>query len=248
MSVENLWSFLVGAIRRQWWLIVVAVVVATAVGFFATSGAKTEYTGRATVIIDSAVVSKGTGIPEAEPLLKNLQDADFFESVAAEAGMTPSELSSGSRVYTTGTPQDRLITEFTSSDASVAEKTAAILAKAAVAEARAMGKVEIDKQTAIVESTRAAIAELEAFQGDDYERLDLSFKVWQLKKDLASGEASLILAERAYVYDGNTRVAQTVTASRERVSAAAAAAFAGLIAGLALALMRERKNFQAAGA
>ncbi|PKQ20916.1 MAG: hypothetical protein CVT66_02515 [Actinobacteria bacterium HGW-Actinobacteria-6] len=249
MKVENLWSFLVGAIVRQWWLIALTVVVAAGVGFFATSGAQTEFTGRATVVIDSAVVSKGSGIPEAEPLLKNLQSDRFFESAAAAAGMTPSELSSGSRVYTTGTPQDRLITEYTSPDQDLAEKTAAILAQAAVDEARAMGKVELDKQAAIVENTRAAIADLEQFKGSsEWERTDVVFKVWQLKKDLASGEAALTLAERAYVYDGNTKVSQTVTASRDRMSSAVAAAFAGLIAGLALALIRERRRMQAAGA
>jgi hypothetical protein len=131
----------------------------------------------------------------------------------------------------------------------LAEKTAAILAQAAVDEARAMGKVELDKQAAIVENTRAAIADLEQFKGSsEWERTDVVFKVWQLKKDLASGEAALTLAERAYVYDGNTKVSQTVTASRDRMSSAVAAAFAGLIAGLALALIRERRRMQAAGA
>lgn len=249
MKVENLWSFLVGTIVRQWWLIALTVVVAAGVGFFATSGAQTEFTGRATVVIDSAVVSKGSGIPEAEPLLKNLQSDAFFASVAATAGMTPAELSSGAKIYTTGTPQDRLIAEFTSPDKVMAEKTAAVLAQAAVAEARAMGKVELDKQRAIVENTRAAIADLEVFKGtSEWERTDVVFKVWQLKKDLASGEAALALAERAYVFSGETSVAQTVTASKDRMSAAVAAAFVGIIVGLALALTRERLRLQAAGA
>ena len=249
MKVEHLWSFLVGAILRQWWLIALTIVVAAGVGFFATSGAQTEFTGRATVVIDSAVVSKGSGIPEAEPLLKNLQADTFFESVAATAGMTPSELSSGAKIYTTGTPQDRLIAEFTSPDEALAERVAAALAEAAVAEARAMGKVELDKQRAIVENTRAAIADLEQFRGtSEWERTDVVYKVWQLKKDLASGEAALTLAERAYVFNGETSVSQTVTASRDRISAAVAAAFVGIIAGLALALIRERRRLSVAGA
>jgi len=249
MTSEKLLSATISAFRRQWWVVLIAVGVAAGVGFFSASSIQTIYTGQASIVIDPATVSKGIGIPEAEILLTNLQSVAFRERAAGPTGVTAAELRSNARIYTTGTPQDRLITEYSSPNEQVARDVAQVLATIAVEEARAMGAVELDKQRSVVAETSATIAELEKFEGtDSWQRSDVAYKVWSLKKDLASSQAALSLAEGAYAYDGTAVANVSTSAGSGRLARTAAAAFAGLIAGLGLALVRERQGMPVAGA
>ncbi len=249
MSTENLMPALAGLLRRQWWLIVISLVVAAIVGFVASSGQQTLYVGSATIVVDPATVSKGVGIPEAELLLKSIQSDAFREKVATNVGATAAELKADAKVYTTGTPQDRLVAEFTSPAEGRADAVAAALAGTIVAEAKSMGAVEIEKQRQIVQETSNAVAQLEAFKGTNaWEQSDVAYKLWTLKKDLASAKATLALDENAYAYDGSSSVKVSGAADQRRLATTGAAAFLGLIAGLGLAILREWRGVRAAGA
>lgn len=237
---ENVSGSFVSMLRRQWWLIAVTVVVAVVVGVLIASRTTTTYTGSATVAIDTATVSRVSGLPLPETLLKALTSADFRSLVASDAGVTTPVVAAGLNVYTTGSPQDRLFTEFKSADKAVAVRIAGVARSAAIAYERKLAAPILTKNDLLLAANRDALAEISVLKPKtDWERSDMRYKVWSLKRQVALDDAECTLERNVYSPLGGVSVAED---SKTRAIAidAVGAALIGLVLGLALAWFRER--------
>lgn len=228
-------------LRRQWWLIALTVVAAVLVGVvIAALGTATTYTGSATVAIDTATVSRVSGLPLPETLLKALTSADFRSVVANDAGVSAATVAGGLNVYTTGSPQDRLFVEFKSTDKATAQRIAGVARTSAIAYERKLAEPILGKNDLLLAANRDALAQISVLKPvTDWERSDVRYKIWSLKRQIALDDAECALERDVYSPLGGVSVAED-SKTRAMAVDAVGAALIGLALGLALAWARDR--------
>lgn len=237
-AVKNA-SALAGVMRRQWWIVALCAVVAAGIGFALSSGVKPSYTASVEIAVDSSALTRFPGIPGPERLLKTTKSAEFRAAAARELGLDEAEVAAGLRTYTSGSPVEWFYVDFASEDKAAAKAAADSAADLVLAQMRTLGSAEIEKQKALLTDAQDAVAVLEKTEVDTgWERGDVAYKLWELRKELAVAESSLTMLDGCYVRSGAVQVS-AVSVAKERASGTAGAALLGLLAGLALAAARE---------
>ena len=237
------WQFF-DVLKRQWWLVAAAVVVALAVGAFSTRDARTTYTGEAVVRINPNVVAK-PGYPVGDAMLAEVRGGAEYRSLAASETGVPAEELDGIGGYTTGAPQDRLVVTYTSAERAEAAELPAGLAKAAVARARRLSAGEVDRAQKAVQLTEDMLGKTKAapsvagdYHNEEEAALLQEQTVYNYEMAALNLRSGLDLALSAYTYDGNS-IVKVNAAEQVRRDALVGAAFAGLFLGVALAALRE---------
>lgn len=240
-AAEGMASAFAGLVRRQWWVILLTMLTAAGVGFLFTSGAETTTTAKSTIAVDAALISD-TGMPGAAQVLREVTAGDFRADASRLTGVPEGELASGMRAYMVGSPVNSLFVEYTSKDAETATRVAKQLGDLAVATALDLGSLEIEKQRTFIEEAKRAVAALESAEGvSPWENADIAFKNWQVKSQLKEAEGLFKAIRDTYVLK-ETLNTVVETGMRERLTTAVGAAIIGLVLGLGLAALRDRRQ------
>lgn len=235
-----------GAVQRQWWIVALAVLAAGVAGYALAFDQQTTYVARATLHVDSSILARVSGLPGPERLIKAVGTDAFRQQLSSRVGIDPAELGSSLRAYTVGSPADSLVLQYTGEDETVAGQVADAAAAATLDQVQVLGATELERQDLIISETEALLTSLDPVKMEtEWERADLEFRKWQAKRELADAQATRATYERAYVYEGDLAVT-TQSASGKRLNGAVGAAVIGLVAGLLLALVRERLRLRGA--
>lgn len=229
-------------IRREWWLVLAAILAAGLVALLMSTQAATTYAGTAAVTVNQPALSKYPTTLFGDRMLDVLESGEFETAVAASAGMDAADVRKNFSATATGKLLDKINVRYTADSADKAEQGAKALSEGIVEYAQEFNTPELSRLRAVAEAGDAAVKRVRALQkdvGDD------PFKQAQIETQLANVEQQAItnrsayeLASNAYGFDGNVSVAER-TGSRS-IDLIAAALLAGLVAGVALAAVRER--------
>jgi len=238
--VENMSGVLAGMVRRQWWLVVLTVAVGAGAGAAIASRATVTYTGSATIAIDTATVSRVSGLPLPETVLKDLATADFRSRVASDAGVSEQVVSSGLNTYTTGSPQDRLFVDFVSTDQAEARRVAGIARAAVISRVKELADPILSKGKSLVDFNQGALKDIRVMKPDSaWEQVDARYKLWDVERQTALDATEYKLEADTYSPLADVSVVEK-SKTREVATDAVGAALIGLMLGLGLAWVRER--------
>ncbi|MDI6901185.1 MAG: hypothetical protein QMC79_05780 [Anaerosomatales bacterium] len=208
-------------LRREWWLVLLVVAVATGGAFLITDRAQPEevvYEARAAIFVDEAALSASPALPSADRVLNTATGSQFLSQSAEEATMTVEALESGLDVYSTDPAQTRIIVSFRSPVQAEATSTAAVVAENLVASTEEAAKDEFTRQRRIVALTEQAVERMQSLSrdaiGDEAAEVSAAHALWEMRISLERDRALLTALENAYVYDGDVTVREIRKASR----------------------------------
>lgn len=233
------------AVRREWWLPLVTVVVAVAIGLAASSADPTPlYEGTAIIVVDTAILSKYPDLPRPDDVVAQIAKDDFISSVASESALPTETIKAGLRSFTQGSTQAQVAVTFRSANESEATTVAAVAATKLRAKAIQMGGPEVYELGRRVEETERSLAAVRKVdnqagndRGSQFE-LDLVATQWQMRIRLYEDRLELRKMQSSYFYNGNIK-AVDIAPVRRRGATVAGAVVLGLALGFALAVFRE---------
>ncbi|MGB4594062.1 MAG: hypothetical protein WBI63_09880 [Coriobacteriia bacterium] len=233
------------AVRREWWLPLLTVAVAVAIGLAASSADPTPlYEGTAIITVDTAILSKYPDLPRPDDVVAQIAKEDFISSVASESVLPTETIKAGLRSFTTGDTQSQVAVTFRSTNESEATTVAAIAATQLRAKAIQMGGPEVYELGHRVEETERSLAavrkvdnEAGSDRGSQFE-LDLVATQWQMRIRLYEDRLELRKMQSSYFYNGNIK-AVDIAPVRRRGATVSGAIVLGLALGFALAVFRE---------
>jgi len=238
-------SFL-DAVRREWWIPLVVMVIAGAIAAGVSSSDSTPiYEGRAVLSIDSATISKFPDLPKPDDMLRVIRTPEFTSLVASSA-LVPSEtVVAELSAFTREDPQKQLVITFRSPTESQASSVTAVAAAAVAKRAGELGGKETWELQRRVNETQRALKEVLGInasaggaQSDPRFRLDYAGLQWEMRMRLYEDQLSLRTLKYVYYYNGNIAVAD-VSPVRQLGATVAGALVLGLVLGLVIAVFRE---------
>jgi hypothetical protein len=223
-------------VGRQWPIVLTATLVATLVGYIAAGDIQDRHVALAYIDVDTSALARFTGLVGTEGLLASTLGEDFVEEAAASANVPIEEMEAGLHLYTAGTPVEFFV-EYSHADADEAVRVADAVATFVIEWQDRLSKLDLTKQRLIVDESKATLERLErATMESEWERADLEYKVWTVRRELATNEAILLSMERVYVYQGDpdlTLRSGTTQRSITTLGAALAGLFFGILIGAA---------------
>jgi len=231
----------IGAIRRNWWLVVLPAVIGAAVAGASGLRGPQMYTGTATIDIETTVFTRVSSLTGSERVLRELQSAEYYERVAAKAGsVDAATVQQGLRSYSVGAPAYELRVEYTTSDEDLAASVARAAGEVALEVTDEFNAGERERHQVIVDEADKAMEAIYAEPVDTaWERADLAAKQFGFELNKANAVYMLDLIDSAYSLRDTVAVAEA-TGERTALENALGGAVLGLVLGLALALMRGR--------
>ena len=240
MTVRAVLEVLTTFVRRQWLIMLVAALVAAAVGYVAVGELPDTHVATSTIKIDSSALRRFTGLTGPDALLDSVRSDEFIEGAAEHVGMSAEVFEEAVHIYTAGITVTMYV-EATAEDRDEAERLAAEVAAFIVEWQEQLSILDLGKQRILVEESLDTLEFLEGVQMDSgWEESDLEYKLWNVRRDLATNEAILLSMEQVYVVHGTPAV-EAVSGVRERQVATLGAALAGLFVGFVVAAVRERR-------
>lgn len=229
-----------GAFRRQWWVVIVCGLVAMAAAF-----AMTKATARDTIVatavlhVDDTVIGRTPGALQPDDVLR-ASSVELKSRILDAGGFSPAQIS-GLTFQAPGKPQTRLVIVAQSSDEATAKKVAKVAAEQTVLLSRDAAKSSIDREARQLEAAKAALAAMNAQSSDilsPAEKAALVFQTWQVRDKLIESEVGLEALNDMYRFDGE--VSSAVKSATDGLrSTLAGALLLGLFVGVVLAGVRE---------
>ncbi|MDZ4178475.1 MAG: hypothetical protein U1E29_04470 [Coriobacteriia bacterium] len=230
---------------RQWPIILAAALAAALVGYVAAGDISDRHVALAPIDVDTSALARFTGLVGTERLLASTLGEDFAEEAAALANVPVDELEAGLHLYTAGNPV-RFFVEYSHADADEAVRVADVVATFVVEWQERLSDLDLTKQRIIVDESKRTLANLEqAIMESEWERADLEYKVWTIRRELATNEAILIAMERIYVYSGDPEIT-LLSGATERSMTALGAALVGLFFGILIGAARHYREMRVA--
>ncbi len=226
-------------LRRRWPLIVVAGLVAAALGFALESGQPETFTAQAVLQADVQALRVYPEITGIDALLAELQSEAFSQQVAEAAGL-PSDLEGGSlAAYALGST-GQIAVDFTSVDEDAVDKVAPVLQDAALDRFRDVNKVALARVRTIADEDAAALDEITQLLSETTgkDRIAGRMSVWSLRNTKVLHDEQLRAYENAYTATGEVTTSKTI--SQPELRTALGALLLGLVAGAVVALAAER--------
>jgi len=230
---------LLGILRRRWPLIVVAGLVAAALGVALEARQPDTFTAQAKLQADTRALATYPELTGVDAFLAELQEEAFSLDVAEAAGL-PSDLEGGSlTAYALGST-GQIAVDFTSADEAVVKKVAPVLQDAALARFRNANKAALARVRTIAEEDAATLDEITQLLGETTgkDRIAGRMSVWSLRNTKILHDEQLRAYENAYTATGE--VTTTKTISQPEVRTALGALLLGLVAGAVVALAAEQ--------
>ena len=231
---------LTGALKRQWWIVALAAVVAIGVVFAASSTVKPTSTATGTLRAGPAALGHGFNAPTPDDMVRS--SSAEIRTALLDAGVFSAGELARVRFAAVGAPQTRISITASAADPALAKKLVDAAAKQAVEYSRMSTAVEIERQKLQIEVAKAAIAAAEKAPSTVYER-------YELQSSLIDAESGLRTVESIYTWDGNVSVASVSGVAGRRTTLAMAlllGAFVGLVLGAVREYLWRRKNSAAA--
>jgi predicted MarR family transcription regulator len=237
--MSNTLGNILGILRRRWPLILIAGLVAVALGVAVESQQPETFTAQARVQADSRALAAYPEITGVDAFLAELQGDAFSQQVAEAAGL-PSDLEGGSiAAYALGST-GQIAVDFTSADKDVVGQVAPVLHDVALARFREVNSTALTRVRAIAQEDAAALDEitrlLEELTGPD--RIGGRVSVWSMRNTKVIHDEQLRAYENAYTATGEVTTSATI--SKPELRTALGALILGLVAGAVVALAAER--------
>lgn len=242
MSWSELKRAAVAFVRREWWIVAIALVAALAAAVIVGGAPKTVYQVQATFRADTTLISKYKGVPLPDDVVRDVaSSATARAAIAASAGVPVAQVS-GLRMSGFGNPQNRMLVTFSAPSQETALAVVRAADEAVLAYVNGRTSIERDNYAAAVEQADTEIASLQATLGsaklDSYQRADLGYKLWQVQS--ARIAAKDVVDILSHIYELQAEPVATASSSSHALeSRAAAALLAGLFVGLVIGGFRE---------
>ncbi len=227
------------AVRREWWVVALAVVAALVVGVLLAQQSSTAYVASSSVRVNPGTLNRYPGLASPDQALAAVSSGAFYEAAAATAGVDAQELKANAKAYLVGSPVRELVFEYRAEDEATARKLAIALAGQGANAVAELNAIETDRVAALAQETRSAIDTISGTKvTDPWQSADLAEKLWTARTALLGYEASLAAMQAAYVPTGEASATRegALMASAQTV---AAALLVGLVLGVAIAGVRE---------
>lgn len=237
------WTVLVA---REWWVVALAMAIAAAVAYLvvADRASAPQYEARAVLAIDSVTAARYPGLPSPDQLVSALSADRFLDGASKLASVTPDEITSSMSVYTLGAPPSQLVVSFETTDSDRARSVVETLAAHVVDYARTLGTAPIGEQQERVRETEDALESIEDLVRAARRSSDVSLRLlaeqtrWQMRMRLREDLALLRELEGTYAWNGAITVGR-ISLARSLAAPLGGAALLGLVAGVAVAALRE---------
>lgn len=233
------------AVRREWWIPLVVMLVAGLIAAFVSSAnPEPLYEGTAMLSIDSATLSKFPDLPRADDMLREIESEQFASEIASMTLVASETVHAELSAYTRDDPPRQLIITFRSADEEIASTVTSAAAELAAKRAGELGGKEIYELQRRVNETQRALKEVLKIQSEAGRNTDAGFKLdsagtqWEMRMRLYEDSLSLRTLRNAYYYNGNLNVVDVAPVRRRGATIAGALVF-GLVLGLVIAVFRE---------
>lgn len=236
---------LVGALKRQWWIVVLTAVVALGVAFASSSSVKPSYTATGVLHVGPAALSHALNAPTPDDMVR-ASSAEIRKALVADGGFTAAQLARV-RFAAAGAPQTRITMTATADDAATAEQLINAAAKGALAYAQDSTAVEIERQTAQIAAAKAGLTNTSHLPATSMS----AFERWSIQSALIDAESGLRTVKNVYTFDGNVSVVAASRLQGIRSTLAVAlllGGFVGLILGGVREYLWRRRNREIASA
>jgi hypothetical protein len=227
-------------VRREWWVVALAVVVSLALGAVIASQGGPGYVAKAAVDIDQGALSRSAGLATPDQVERAVGTEAARSSVAALTGTPVSKLAADTEVFIFGSPAKQVVVQYRSQDRNEALKVASAWQAEALKQANLLGSRELERVQALIDETTATLAAMPRLETvtEAAARADVAYQLWSLRTQLTGYNASMKSMRGAY------SVSSAASVTRESVVAAetktlAAAGLLGLVFGVAIAAVRE---------
>ncbi len=226
------------ALRRQWWIVALAVVVACAVAYFTTGDQPDVYVGKATVTLDLNIV-RYPKMATVDDLVRRASNEEVVLAVASATGLDPEQVAGKLRATGMGNPQSSVDVTFEHADADIAKKAADAAATELYEYAASRAEPLVGSLRQQVKLSEELLARLEAQKAgmSAWEQTDIDLRIYQLKRDILT-LGNQIRAYDAWSYSGEATVLLKLGGGA-RVRNLVGGAVAGLFLGLLVAAARE---------
>lgn len=226
------------ALRRQWWIVLLAVVVAVAIAYFASGEQPDAYVGKATITLDLNL-PRYPKMATIDELVQFTASEQVRSAVATATGLTPAEVASSLRATGIGNPQSSIDITFEHPDAAIAEKGAATAAEAVHTNANSRAEPLIETTQDQIRLSEDLLAQMKAQkQGmSPWEQTDIDVRIYGVERDLLASKAQLRVYD-AWGYSGEA-TSSLKLGGGARTRNAIGGALAGLVLGLLVAAARE---------
>lgn len=227
-------------VRREWWVVGLAVLVALGVGLLLASQGAPQYVAKANVDIDQSALSRSAGLATPDQVERGLMTAEAKAKIAAASGVSASDISANGSVFISGSPAKEIVVQYRSTDRAQAQKVANAMQAEALRQANLIGAREIDRVQALIDETVSTLADMPKLDSvkDASQRANLAYQLWSLNTQLTGYKASIKTMQNAYA------ISSAASAARESVVAArtktlAATLLLGVVLGVGVAAVRE---------
>lgn len=217
-----------GAVRRQWWIVALAAVAAVAMAFAAALAATPVYTAVTAVRVDAPAINRTFGAPTPDDVVR-ASSAELRQRIKAAGGFSASEVTQV-RFATIGSPQTHIGITAKSATRAGAVRLANVAAQETVNYAHDSLAITIDTQAKQVAAAKAALAAMPPNAS--------VFDRWSVQSGLIDSEGTLASVTNIYSWDGQTAVSAESRSSVGR-STLAAALLLGLFIGVVIGGVRE---------
>ena len=235
-----------GALKRQWWVVVVTALVAVGVAFATSASVKPSYTGTGVLYVGPAALSHALNAPTPDDMVR-ASSAEIRAALVADGQFSAAQLARV-RFAALGAPQTRVTITAEADDAVIAEKLVTAAAKAALDYTAEATRVELARQT---EQVKAAEAVLNLSRSGGPTSALTPYERWSLESSLIDATSGLETVKNVYTFNGKVNVASTSRLEGIRTTLSVALLLGGFV-GLVLAGVREylwrRRNREVASA
>jgi hypothetical protein len=227
---------LIGALKRQWWIVVLTALIAFGIAYASSTTVKPSYTASGVLHVGPAALSHALNAPTPDDMVR-ASSAEIRAAMVAD-GFTAAEVARV-RFAAAGAPQTRISMTAEADDAATAEKLVNAAAKAALGYTAEATKVELARQADQIKAIESVLS-----AGKAQPQMS-AFERWQMESALIDAKSGLETVQNVYTFDGKVNVATTSRLEGIRTTMAVALLFGGFV-GLLLAGVREylwrRKN------
>jgi hypothetical protein len=230
---ESTLGFFKSVAKRNWWILIIAAVVAALVAGLPVLREPKVYTATARLIPDTVTIAQNPRLPGLDTMIGKMQNAEFVDRVAKAAGVQPSDVAL--TVYSTGNPPNRLNVAAKAANSQLADKVAKAAGDEALLVARESATLEIQSIKDTVSLAEDAIGSIES--APDSRNSGAIYSVYALRNGLSQAEKNLQYIDNVYQL-GSEIAMGTSDPKAAAVKAAVAGAFVGLFLGLALVAVR----------
>lgn len=223
-------------VRRNWWIPVLAAVLAAAVAAVPAMRSQVVYTATSTLDFSQTVLNVSPLLPGPDTMIAAITAPEFAEKVASAANVDGAAVTLGA--YSAGTPVNRVVVSATSGNETAAKAWAAAAGKAAMKVAAEKSEPDVAQYRTGVESADKALDAIDATGRAGASTPDVAYYRWQIENGLAVNQRMYALLQSLYTLDPQVSVSAS-SPLKSAVKNGLGGAIVGLALGVLIVVIRE---------